>query len=77
MAAKTKTDLKPARGMVARCAQGRLGLILDGPKPLIVAGERVELWSGIHLTDGKSWQIGGHWVSYRPTVLGSLEELVG
>lgn len=63
-------------GALAFCAQGRLGLITSGPTPMAVAGEKVELWSGVHLTSGKTWVVGGGWASYRPTVVGHVDELL-
>lgn len=63
--------IKPARGKVAKCSMGRLGLICsDEPQEITYPdGETGKAWTGVHLEPG--WE-GKPWSSRKPLVLGSM-----
>jgi hypothetical protein len=72
--ADVESELKCERGVVARCGNGYLGLITEGPKKIVVAGEPKELFTGIHLADQGNRKIGDHWASWQPTPICRIAE---
>jgi len=73
----------PARGDIAICSQGHLGLITsDGPVPVTYAnghsvgkelnGVQAEAWVGIHLSP----PVGRPWSSRSPYVVGRLRDVL-
>lgn len=78
MSRTAKTDsLSLGPGVIAICGQGRLGLITEGPKTLVIDGRDHDFYSGVQLeNDPKGrFKVGSPWTSYKAKPVCRIEEL--
>lgn len=66
--------MKPKKGMIAKCSNGKLGLITsDEPKPVTYSdGNTAYAYVGIHLTG----DIGSEWSSRNPIIVGNIDNCI-